>query len=86
MKSLKLQLISQHFQLNFVNNKINDFKTFCDAIDMKRFFKPHQSHLEYIQENQLIVSPKDPHPSIDGHIQWAQQLKDYIDVNNLRTI
>ena len=36
--------------------------------------------------NELIVSPKDPHPSVKGHTQWANELKEFIDVNNLRTI
>tara|TARA_R100000030_G_scaffold59463_1_gene44728 strand:+ start:15709 stop:16380 length:672 start_codon:yes stop_codon:yes gene_type:complete len=71
---------------NFVNMQIKDFQTFSNAIDMKRFFSPEQSHLEYIQEKSLVVSPNDPHPSGDGHKQWAQQLKDYINVNNLRTV
>ncbi len=71
---------------NFVNNDISDFKTFAKAINMQRFFKPGRSHLEYIQEKQLVVSPKDPHPSVNGHKQWAEQLNEFIDVNNLRTI
>ena len=38
-----------------------------------------------MKEN-MIVSPKDPHPSVKGHTQWANELKEFIDVNNLRTI
>ena len=28
----------------------------------------------------------DPHPSVEGHKRWAEQLKEFIDANNLRTI
>jgi lysophospholipase L1-like esterase len=34
----------------------------------------------------LIVSPNDPHPSAEGHRIWAEQLMEFIDANNLRTI
>ena len=71
---------------NYVDSNISDFKTFSKAIHMERFFKPEQSHLEFIQENELVVSPKDPHPSTKGHGLWAKQLKEFIDANNLRTI
>ena len=71
---------------NYSSSKSNDFKTFSKAIDMKRFFKPEQSHLEFIQEGEYVVSPKDPHPSTDGHKLWAKLLKEFIDANNLRTI
>ena len=63
-----------------------DSKIIYDAIDMKRFFNPASSHYEYILDKNLIVSPNDPHPSQQGHIEWAKMLKEYIDVNNLRTI
>jgi hypothetical protein len=63
-----------------------DFDTIKNAIDMKRFFNPKVSHLEYITEKNLIVSPNDPHPSTDGHTEWANQMKEFIDANNLRTI
>ena len=71
---------------NYSNPNIIDFKIMSKAIDMGRFFKPEQSHLEFIQEYEYVVSPKDPHPSIQGHQQWAKELKEFIDVNNLRTI
>jgi len=63
-----------------------DFETIKNAIDMKRFFNPRVSHLEYVTDKNLIVSPADPHPSTEGHVQWANKLKEFIDANNLRTI
>ena len=71
---------------NYSSSKSNDIKTFSKAIDMRRFFKPEQSHLEFIQEGEYVVRPKDPHPSTDGHKLWAKLLKEFIDANNLRTI
>ena len=68
------------------NKKISDFQTTYEQIDKKRYFKPQSSQLDFIQENNLIVSKHDPHPSLDGHKKWANQLKEFIDVNNLRTI
>ena len=69
-----------------INNNIKDFKTMFDYIDKKRFFKIESSHLEFIQKNNFIVSPNDPHPNTQGHQEWATQLKGFIDANNLRTI
>ncbi len=71
---------------DFNQKGIGDFKVIRDAINMDRFFSPKVSHLEFISDKKLIVSPSDPHPSAEGHIQWAQQLKEFIDANNLRTI
>ena len=71
------------------NNLVNgsqDSKVIYNAIDMKRFFQPQSSHYEYVLDKKLIVSPNDPHPSTEGHSQWAKMLKEYIDANNLRTI
>ena len=53
---------------------------------MKRFFNPMTSHYEFVLDKKLIVSPNDPHPSTEGHLQWATMLQEYIDDNNLRTI
>jgi hypothetical protein len=53
---------------------------------MDRFFSPKISHYEYIIDKGLVSSQADPHPSAEGHRQWAEQLKDFIDANNLRTI
>lgn len=69
-----------------INNNIKDFKTLFERIDQKRFYKIETSHLEFIQQNNFIVSPQDPHPSTEGHLVWAKLIKEYIDVNNLRTI
>ncbi len=71
---------------NDFGNGTEDFKVIRNAINMDRFFSPEISQLEFVADKSLIVSPQDPHPSAEGHIQWAKQLKDFIDANNLRTI
>ena len=63
-----------------------DVRTLYDMIDKKRFFKPETSHYDYILENKLVANMSDPHPSAEGHKRWAQDLKEFIDANNLRTI
>ena len=63
-----------------------DVQVLFDAIDKTRFFKPETSHYDYILKNKLVANMDDPHPNTQGHIEWAQQLKDFIDANNLRTI
>ena len=71
---------------NDFGNGTEDFMVIRNAINMDRFFSPNVSHLEFVSDKKLIVSPHDPHPSAEGHIQWAKQLKGFIDANNLRTI
>ena len=71
---------------NTFKSDINDFDVIAKAINMNRFFNPEVSHLEYIMDKGLIVSPNDPHPSEQGHKDWATQLKEFIDANNLLTI
>ena len=71
---------------DFNQKGIGDFKVIRDAINMDRFFSPKISHYEYIIDKGLVSSQADPHPSAEGHRQWAEQLKDFIDANNLRTI
>ena len=71
---------------NNFGNGTADFKVIRNAINMDRFFSPGVSHLEFVTDKNLIVSPKDPHPSAEGHQQWATQLIEFIDANNLRTI
>lgn len=63
-----------------------DVQLLFDKIDKKRFFKPHTSHLDYTRENNQQCKDGDEHPNAEGHIQWAMQLKEFIDANNLRTI
>src|SRR5210317_842027 len=63
-----------------------DIKFMFDKIDKKRFFKPNTSHLDYTVANKQECKPGDPHPSVQGHKDWAGQLKEFIDANNLRTI
>jgi hypothetical protein len=71
---------------NYVDASVKDFAKMSEAIDFSRFFSPEKSQLEFIQENDLIASKDDPHPSAEGHQQWATQLMEFIDANNLRTI
>ena len=70
---------------NYSNPAIKDFKIMSKAIDMKRFFKPDSNHYDFIMKEKLISSENDPHPSVKGHQEWAGQLKEFIDANNLRT-
>jgi len=63
-----------------------DFEVIKNSININRFFNPTVSHLEFVTDNNLIVSPDDPHPSAQGHKQWASQLMEFINANNLRTI
>ena len=71
---------------NTITTSNTDLETLKRSIDRKRFFKFDSSQYEFIMKNKLIVSPKDPHPSEEGHMRWAKQLKEHIDANNLRTI
>ena len=71
---------------NHFGNGTEDFNVIRNAINMDRFFSPTVSHFEFITDKNLIVSSNDPHPSAEGHKQWAKQLKEFIDANNLRTI
>ena len=71
---------------NYFGNGTEDFNVIRNAINMDRFFSPTVSHFEFIIDKNLIVSSNDPHPSAEGHEQWAKQLKEFIDANNLRTI
>ena len=71
---------------NAFNMKIKDFAHMYKAVDLKRFFKPETNHYDFVIKENMIVSPNDPHPSVKGHTQWAKQLKEFIDANNLRTI
>ena len=63
-----------------------DVQLLFDKIDKKRFFKPETSHLDYTRENSQQCKPGDEHPNVAGHKDWAGQLKEFIDANNLRTI
>ena len=71
---------------NSLETTTEDFETIYKAIDITRFFNPTSSHYEYILDKKLIASPADPHPSTQGHREWAKRLKEFINVNNLRTI
>ncbi len=71
---------------DFTQKNIGDFNVIRDAINMDRFFSPKVSQMEYILDKGLVSSPNDPHPSAEGHRQWAEMLKEFIDANDLRTI
>lgn len=71
---------------NDFESDVTDFTVIRNCINMKRFFNPKISHFEFIMEKHLIVSPADPHPSAEGHRQWAKLLEEFINANNLRTI
>tara|TARA_A100001391_G_scaffold98255_2_gene65138 strand:+ start:107 stop:799 length:693 start_codon:yes stop_codon:yes gene_type:complete len=63
-----------------------DVRTLWNMIDKKRFFKIETSHYDYILENKLVANMADPHPSEEGHRRWANELKEFIDANNLLSI
>ena len=71
---------------NDFGNGVLDFEVIGKSINMDRFFNPTVSHMEFVTDKNLVVSPSDPHPSTEGHQQWAIQLKEFIDANDLRTI
>ena len=71
---------------NDFGNGTADFEVIRSAINMDRFFSPNVSHFEFINDKNYIVSAHDPHPSKKGHEEWAKQLQEFIDANNLRTI
>ena len=71
---------------NTFNIKIKDFANIHKALDLKRFFKPQTSHYDFVISEKLISSKNDPHPNVKGHQEWTEQLKEFIDANNLRTI
>ncbi len=66
--------------------KNKDIYTLNGLIDQKRYFRPDYSHLEYTEENKQHCAPGDHHPSAEGHKDWAQQIKEFIDANNLLSI
>jgi hypothetical protein len=66
--------------------KNKDIQVLFDSINKTRYFKPETSHYDYIHKHNLIASKADPHPSAEGHKRWANELKEFIDANNLRTI
>ena len=63
-----------------------DVRFLTNAVNQKRFFHFGKSHLDYIIEKDLIANKEDPHPSTQGHEEWANMLKEFIDANNLLTI
>ena len=60
-----------------------DIQLLWNKIDKKRYFKPDTSHYEYTVNNKQHCAKDDPHPSTEGHKEWAKQLKEFIDANDL---
>jgi hypothetical protein len=60
-----------------------DIQMMWDKIDKTNFFKPETSHLDHTVQNNQHCAKGDPHPNTEGHIQWAKQLKDFIDDHDL---
>ena len=71
---------------NDFGNGTMDFEIIRNAINMDRFFSPTVSQFEFITDKNLISNQNDPHPSAEGHQQWATQLIEFIDANDLRSI
>ena len=69
-----------------IGYKNKDVKTLWNLIDKTRYFRPETSHKDYTVENNQHCSPGDIHPSPEGHKDWAKQLKEFIDANDLRTV
>ena len=63
-----------------------DVKCLLECIDHSRFYKFESSHYDFIKSKNLIADKADPHPNKEGHIYWAEQLLEFINANNLRTI
>ena len=68
------------------NSWNEDIKFMYDKINKKRFYKPETSHLDYTREKNQQCKPNDEHPNEEGHKDWAKQLLQFINANNLRTI
>ena len=66
--------------------KNKDIQFMFDKIDKKRFFKPETSHLDYTREQSQQCKPDDEHPNEQGHRDWAKQINEFVNANNLRTI
>ena len=63
---------------NSFDSALKDFQIIKNSIDMTKFFQPELSHYEYVLDKKLIVSPNDPHPSTDGHQQFADMIIQHI--------
>ena len=86
-KLKKIPYVMYNALPNDFETNADDFKKIKESIDFTRFFKPETSHYDFIRNHKpYVVSLMDPHPSAEGHSEWAKQLKEFIDVNNLRTI
>tara|TARA_X000000950_G_scaffold216526_1_gene260584 strand:+ start:357 stop:1016 length:660 start_codon:yes stop_codon:yes gene_type:complete len=68
---------------NSFDTDLKDFQIIKNSIDMNKFFQPNISHYEYVLDKKLVVSPNDPHPSAEGHQQFADMIIQYITDNKI---
>jgi len=48
------------------------------AIDKSNFYRVHYSQYEFCQDNKLVISNTNHHPTEQGHIEWANKLIRFI--------
>ena len=59
--------------------KLNsDLNALNNSIDYNTFFKPDDTHYDFVIRNHLICSKDDPHPSLEGHTLWTGDLFDFV--------
>ena len=68
---------------NSFQTDVRDFEVIKSCLNMKRFLMPNLSHYEFIIDKKYFVSQQDPHPSLQGHKEWAKMLVDFIKENKL---
>ena len=56
----------------------SDLKALNNCIDYDRFVKPKDTHYKFVLRNDLGCGADDPHPSLDGHRQWANYIIDFL--------
>lgn len=82
----KIPYVMYSSLINQITSTNKDFEAMREQVDTRRFFNFGYSHFEHIMSRKTIVTPADPHPSAEGHQIWTNELKDFIDANNLRSI
>ena len=84
---LNLQTYFKHNDIRYVmyhglpseiNSSYQDHKVLYDAIDWSHVYSPTYSQLDYVNENGHRVSAEDRHPNPQGHINWSNQLIDFM--------
>lgn len=82
----KIPYVMYSSLINQITSTNKDFETMREQIDTTRFFNFGKSHFEHIMARKTIVTPANPHPSAEGHQTWTNELKEFIDANNLRSV